>query len=289
MITYLKKIFYSLIFLLPTIVFGAQAYFVPSQTSIGVQKEVLVDVYVDTGVSVVNAVEGSISFPSGVLDVIDIRNGNSAINFWIEQPQESLGGIVSFSGITPGGIFGKLYLFSIVYKTKQDGDAVLRFESMRVLKNNGTGEEIKFSTTPYTLNITHDLDNDPSLQTSVSDTDPPENFKAEIIKNDDIYNGQYAVVFATQDKSSGIDYYEVKEGYWGDFNRAESPYLLVNQSLNKKIYVKAVDKSENKRVVILNPQNPVVWYRDYTILAILLVVFLCGLFLRKIRRIFFRV
>jgi len=289
MITYFKKIIYSVIFLVPTVVFGAQAYFVTSQSVVGVEKEVLVDVYIDTDAVVVNAIEGSVLFPVGALTVVDIRNGNSALNFWVEQPKESSKGTVSFSGITPGGVVGKLYLFSVVYKTKQEGGATLRFDSMRVLKHNGTGEEIELQTPSYALSITHEQDADPNTLVSIPDRDIPEDFKPEISKNEDIYDGRYAVVFATQDKGSGIDHYEIREGFWGDFTYAESPYLLIDQSLHKKIYIKAIDKNQNNRVVVLNPQNPIPWYRDYTILAILLLACIGIYSLRKIWRRYFRI
>jgi hypothetical protein len=288
MITYFKKIIYSVIFLVPTAVFGAQAYFVTSQSVVGVEKGVLVDVYVDTDAVAVNAIEGSVLFPAGALTVVDIRNGNSALNFWVEQPKESSKGTVSFSGITPGGVAGKLYLFSIFYKTKQEGGATLRFESLRVLKHNGTGEEIELQTPSYALRITHDQDTDPNTVSGIFDTVAPEDFRPEISSNEDIYDGRYTVVFATQDKGSGIDHFEIKEGFWGDFTYAESPYLLTDQSLHKKIYIKAIDKNQNNRVVVLNPQNPILWYRDYTILAILLIVCVSVYYLRKTWRRFLK-
>ena len=52
---------------------------------------------------------------------------------------------------------------------------------------------------------------------------------------------------------------------------AESPYLLENQKLNKNIFVKAVDKNGNERIAILPPKKARVWYKDYAILAILML------------------
>lgn len=63
-----------------------------------------------------------------------------------------------------------------------------------------------------------------------------------------IFDGKYFLVFATQDKGSGISHYEVCEGGKRKCAIAESPYLLQNQKLNQKIFVKAVDKNGNEYI-----------------------------------------
>ena len=77
------------------------------------------------------------------------------------------------------------------------------------------------------------------------------------------------MVFATIDKTSGVDYYEVKEGKH-DFQRAESPYLLEDQSLRSKISVRAVDKAGNERIAEIIPPFKVSWKDIVILLAILI-------------------
>ena len=64
---------------------------------------------------------------------------------------------------------------------------------------------------------------------------------------------------------------------------AASPYLLKNQKLNKKITVMAIDKSGNKRTVIVSSENAIPWYKNYLILVILIIgsilIYISGKFL----------
>ena len=78
-------------------------------------------------------------------------------------------------------------------------------------------------------------------------------------------------MFATQDKISGVDIYKVREGSWGFYKQAESPYLLKYQKLDKKIYVKAIDKGGNERIVVLNPQMHTKWWGDYWLAGIIML------------------
>ena len=111
-----------------------------------------------------------------------------------------------------------------------------------------------------------------------------------------IFEGKYFLVFATQDKGSGISHYEAVEfrsrnlefkkllnkalqfitnskfQILDSYKTAESPYVLRDQKLRSYIYVKAVDKNGNERIITLTPQNPVFWYRDYIMLGMLLSV-----------------
>lgn len=281
MLNYFKKISYVIILLVPSVVWGAQAYFITSQNTVGVGKEMVVEVYVDTEHESVNAVEGSIVFPLDYVEVVDIRNGNSSINFWVERPFVVDTGSIAFSGIVPGGITGKIYLFSFTVKVLREGDMVFNVRDIRVLKNDGTGAGLKVSTTPLRVSLVRNGGGDDMKDRE--DSISPEGFKPEVAQDAEMFDGKYFLVFATQDKGSGIDFYEVKEGFFGTYKKAESPYVLDNQKLNTKIYVKAVDKKGNEKIAIINPQNPVPWYRDYLILGILLVVCLLGFFIKKIR------
>jgi hypothetical protein len=52
---------------------------------------------------------------------------------------------------------------------------------------------------------------------------------------------------------------------------SESPYLLQNQSLDREIIVKAIDKSGNERGVTIPARFARAWYKDYAVLAILII------------------
>ncbi len=108
------------------------------------------------------------------------------------------------------------------------------------------------------------------------DTTRPEEFTVKIIKDSKIGNGKFSIIFNAQDKDSGIDYYEVKEGDEA-FKRAESPYVLQFQDLTKEIQVKAVDLAGNYRIekigpFIINEKKAVINY-NVIIISLLFIVF----------------
>ena len=84
---------------------------------------------------------------------------------------------------------------------------------------------------------------------------PPEPFGILVLKDPQVFEGKYFITFNTQDKQTGIDHYEVKEGN-KDWKIAESPYLLEDQKLQSIIKVKAIDKAGNERVVEFSPYLP---------------------------------
>lgn len=244
-------------------------------------EQVLVDVILHTE-EPVNAIEGTLSFSPDLLSFVEIRDGNSSVNFWIEKPHEASPGNIMFSGITPGGFRGaNQYIFSVVFEAKSMGLAELFLVDIRALKHDGAGTPIDLSTHGTTISI---KEGDKNVNKEVLvDMDIPEDFIVSVETSEHIFNGKYFLVFATQDKISGIDHYEVSEGTYGRFRTAVSPYLLKHQSLNKKIVVKAIDREGNERMVVLNPQNRGPWYETYVLFAILLIGMLfLGFFLKKL-------
>jgi hypothetical protein len=88
------------------------------------------------------------------------------------------------------------------------------------------------------------------------------------------------LVFETQDKNSGIETYRVKEGYFGRYRDAVSPYKLQHQDGDRQVYVKAIDRAGNEIVSLLYPQEEGVWFHQQQHIFSILIVFisLCLLF-----------
>lgn len=244
-------------------------------------EQFLIDIIIHSEESL-NAVEGRLIFPQDLLSVKEIRDGNSVINFWVERPRIESAGVILFSGITPGGFSGaNNSIFSVVFEAKNTGIAHVVLEVTKALLNDGLGTETTLSARDTTVSI---KPGDSNVRKEIlTDTELPEDFNPTIESDPNIFGGKYFLVFATQDKASGIDRYEVREGGWGWFTVAESPYLLKHQSLDRKIFVKAIDKNSNERIVVLNAQHQVLWYQRYTILfGIILVVVVLGFLLKKL-------
>lgn len=243
------KIFAIVFLLLPASVFAAT-----------------VAVEVNTGVENINALEATLALPEGAR-IKDIQTGNSAILMWIIPPRQE-GNFITFAGITPGGFSGTYPIFTVSGDFGADDLEQMRFESVSALKNDGSGESVLVE---LTLSLTETKD----------DKEPPEDFMPIISKDPNIFDGKYFLVFATQDKGSGVNRYEVREGRWGWFRIAESPHLLKSQKLNRDIYVKATDNAGNERTVVLLSSMHRNWLGEAGLFVILIAIVLFALAYKK--------
>ena len=271
--------------LVATSVFATVISFDSKTTQAQVDKNFEVTLFVNTEQENINAFEGKIIFPNDLLDLKEIRDGNTIVNFWVERPHKEQGtgdkkqGEIAFSGITPGGYEGeKGLLFSAVFRALREGDGVLEVKDVKALLNDGKGTPARLSLSPFKFIVSKEDPLVPGLLIPApEDIEPPESFKPEIARDHAIFDGKWFLVFATQDKSSGIDHYEVKESRQKIFTLfqkwvpAESPYILSDQELRSFVFVKAVDKDGNTRVVKIPPQNPLKWYERWEIWIIIVL------------------
>ncbi len=263
------------VFLMPQPIFAVSFFFNTQTNEWRVDDQFVAEFFLNTNGDDINAIEGKIIFPSDILEVKKINDGNSIINFWIEKPKSALKSQIAFSGIIPGGYNDSQGLiFSITFLAKKEGKGIIEFSGVKALRNDGEGTEAPLAISNFQFLIF----NPPAgglvpqiVIPKIEDRSPPEEFTPQIAADPAIFDGKWFLVFAAQDKGFGIDRYEVCEG-----NRkcivAESPYLLQNQNLDREIVVKATDKSGNERIAILPPQKPRAWYKDYAIIAILIIM-----------------
>jgi len=239
----------------------------------------------------INAVEGEIKFPNELLELKEIRDGSSIINFWIEKPR--IGDRVYFSGITPGGYLGENgFIFSMIFETKKEGEGVIEIQNSKALISDGKGTSAQLKVSNFQFVILKDAVDLESKILESTDTIPPEDFTAEIAQDPDVFEGKYFLVFATQDKESGIDHYEILETKNQKIEgkrwlRAESPYLLGDQKLRSYIYVKAVDKAGNERIIMIKPKYPLYWYENWrNWVIIIMAILISGLIFRLAKNMF---
>lgn len=203
----------------------------------------------------VNALEGELVFAGDYAGLEAVSDGNSIINFWIKRPQTAAENRLEFAGIILGGFKGRQgSLFVLIFKSKHPlnpGEKVANFivgQKIRGFVNDGQPTAAKLVFSPFDLVVPFEAIANPESK----DYDPPENFTPAIGRDPLIFTGKYFLVFGTQDKNLGINYYEVKEG-GRSFRRAESPYLLENQLLTEWIFVRAIDFAGNIREVAVRP------------------------------------
>ena len=248
-------------------VFASKIYFEPSKID-SINNEYLVEVLLDSESEMINALDGKLIFPDDILEIKEIHDGNSNINFWIQSPKSKQKGEIVFSGITPGGITGnKLLIFSVIFRQLNNKDGKISVNDIKILKNDGEGTEAKVKIIDLKLPIQSDMSIDLNKE---KDIVPPEDFEPSILFDKEFSDNKKLLVFATQDKDSGIDHYEIRNGYFDEYTIAESPFEL--KTANKKIYIKALDKAGNERVVEFYPEGRFMWYVRNGIIAIILVV-----------------
>jgi len=275
-------------------VFGAEIFFDSKTPTITSGAQFQVDLLLNTENKSINAVEGKVIFPSEILELKEIKSGNSIINFWVNKPKIKQNGQVIFSGITPGGYKGKSgLLFSLIFLAKNQGQGTLEVNNARTLLNDGKGTEAPLSIFSYQFNISQEVENQtppPNINgnlilNNLPDTEPPEAFVPKIARNPSIFGNKWFLIFETQDKGSGIDHYEVKEvrhpsfGIFSNWVQAGSPYmpsasplLLKDQELRSYIFVKALDKAGNEKIAMLSPKNSLPWYENYDNWLILIII-----------------
>jgi hypothetical protein len=201
-------------------------------------------------------------------------------------------GRITFSGGIPGGYCGVIpgdpgesnILGSLIFVAKKPvifHKAKIDFNSdTQAFLNDGDGTEVPISSQGSVLQIDEKIASvtDTWAEQLAADNIQPESFVIEIGSSPRIASGKYFLVFSAVDKQTGIDHYEVLEAKAKDLAvddknafqkfldkvfkikeplppawvKADSPYILKDQSLNSVIRVKAIDRAGNERLVEYN-------------------------------------
>jgi len=166
------------LFLFAAPVFAAEIFFGVQSQKIGLGKLFEVGVFINTENEPVNTVAGKIKFSSEFLELKEIREGNSIINFWIEKPEVKEGEVV-FSGITSGGYIGQNgYLFSLIFETKKIGENIITTAEEQIFLNDGQGSKASIKQSPLFIQIEEKV---PASEFSLpSDSEKPEPFEITI-------------------------------------------------------------------------------------------------------------
>lgn len=233
---------------------------------------VLATVILDTEGESLNAFEGTVLFPADIFTAKELRDGNTFVNVWLEPPSVREPGRISFSGITPGGYRGAHgLLLSVMFEALTEGEGTISLNKIQLLKNDGEGTSANLVLPIASPNIAVSKSANQTSLSEVSDTQPPEPFSIETAQDKEVFGGKQVLIFATQDKSSGIEYYEVCEGVWGGCVRAESPYVLRHQLTDRYFKVRAVDFYGNERIAVLLTSRAMLFYAFCALIGILFI------------------
>jgi hypothetical protein len=241
-----------------------------------------VDLKIDTEGQIINAVEAAVIFPTELLEFVASDDGESVVNLWIQKPAYQDLNRIILSGVTPGGFRdNEAELLSVTFKVINPGQGNIEIDTASLLLHDGLGTEAILSKQNLHIAV---KEGESEVSVNVVDDEIPEAFKPEIIQDKDVFEGAHTLIFATEDKGSGMDYFVVKEGWFSRYIKVESPYKLKHQTLNKKISIKAVDRLGNERVEILYPQNWQPWY-EYSYVTVSIFILCVLIFLTSKRSI----
>ncbi|MEK7183757.1 MAG: hypothetical protein AAB776_03950 [Patescibacteria group bacterium] len=250
----------------------ALLYFGTKNPEVAVGSTIEVDVLVDTQGEFVNVVSGNVTLPDNI-SLASTLDAQSNISLWVERPHATPEG-VNFSGVIPGGYNGnQLYLFSLILTIGDGQNAIIDFENGQIFLHDGLGTEIRLGVAPLELTVSKEAE--VPVFTLPEDHNPPEAFTPVIARDQSLYHNQWFISFTTQDKISGLDYFEVQEGsglFAGDWQLATSPYLLERQNNHHLVQVRAVDLAGNTRVEQIVPPASVSRYIEYGILLMIPIV-----------------
>ena len=282
---------------LPYSVLASNVYIDTGHPDFFVGDTIMFSVRVDSENKNINAAEGSVilDYLTESVSLIDINTAGAKFSLWPQKPLPSENNTsISFVGGSPGGFNSKdAVIFNLVLKLQKVGQITLSPDNFSVYLNDGQGTKDEISVKNLVIDV---LPKKPDSQSvddwnnvTLNDKTPPEPFEITPGQDPSIFDNQYFISFFTTDAASGIAYYEVQEGE-RDFIRAESPYLLQNQSLKNLIKVKAIDKAGNERMEeLLSPAPTVLFYKNilfwiviFIIIIVILYVF-CTNFKRKIK------
>jgi len=130
----------------PVLSKAANLYLSPSSQDIYKDNSFITEVRLDTQGEEINTAEINIKYPSDLLEIIDVSNGNSIFTLW---PEESIieNGKISFTAGTPNGLQTKDGLVAkLIFRAKKIGQGIINFDNnSKILLNDGQGTEAQLS------------------------------------------------------------------------------------------------------------------------------------------------
>lgn len=117
--------------------------------------EIVTTIFLDTGEKEINAITADFTYPSNLLEVVEIKTSKSIFENFIEL-DHSLDGIVFISGYSTEGISDEGTVATVVFKTLSPGVAQLKFtEETAVLSSSNSSNILdKKEETQYTITDT---------------------------------------------------------------------------------------------------------------------------------------
>lgn len=214
-----------------------------------------ISVRLSTQDDALNAAEGSVSL--GTLDVKSVSTGGSAMSLWPVEPHYSLGSrSIEFAGGVPGSIAAgeDVLLFVIKAKAPAAGTYSVSAGSARAFKSDGRGTPVAIAATSKKIAVSSVSSGTAAPESK--DASAPQFVSVEIGQDPSLFDGRKYLTFFATDDQSGVDRYQVKEGWFGSYRDADRYYVLADQEQGTALWVRATDAAGNtatKKVPTAHP------------------------------------
>lgn len=270
----------GLIFLLaPNQALAGLATFHPVENIAKQEKPFTTTLVLNTEDENINAIEGTLIVDSRLATGLQVSDSGSIVTYWVVQPTvDTSKNVVRFSGAIPGGYSGSSgILLSLIFQPYSGDpiDQAVQVAEIKAYRNDGLASNVRITNGKFSLgDVAGEVDKNIADQLYINGTRkddiPPEIFSPQISRDDKVFDGKWFINFSTVDKQSGIDHYEVQETVSGSLDAGEwkvatSPYELQDQELHSFVYVIAVDRQGNERIIKVFPRRPLTWVQQYQV------------------------
>jgi hypothetical protein len=153
---------------------AATLSFTSGATSTSIGSTIDVSVRINSQGQTVNAAQGTLQYPSSILQVVHVDHSNSIFNIWAQEPTISTStGEISFLGGSTNSFSGtSLYVLDVTFLVRGTGMATLNFANAGVTAGDGTGANILDGTNPLSININGAAGSLPVTATTPAGTAP---------------------------------------------------------------------------------------------------------------------
>ncbi len=256
----------------------------------------VVSILLDAKGENINALSAELSVISGDAEIYEINDGESIISAWIERPTIENNKVV-FAGIIPGGFSGVYdpnskdpqpgLVMKLAIKSNNSGEVILGIKNLQAY--TGAGESAQITADPDIVKILFSNKTDEVPDQTRSDWTVPVFTEFSISKLNNETRGWF-VVFNAEDQESGIEYYEIQETFNKEpdpsgWKRAENPYLLKDQHRLHTVFIKAVDRTGNQKIVRIFPTGLSFFEQWDWLIAVILLAAAVSIIVYRRRRI----
>jgi hypothetical protein len=148
-------IFLLIVFaVLPNIASAATLSISPTSGTFELGDRVTVRIVVSSATAI-NAVSGTVFFPTSLFSIESVSKSGSLLNFWVSEPNFSKGtGLLHFEGVALGGFNGGSgTVVTAILRADKVGSGSVSFNSVQVLANDGQGTDVTDGTSGATYSI----------------------------------------------------------------------------------------------------------------------------------------